>query len=81
VELLEEYPDYMRAGKTLGGGRIKGFTASDLNCKRQAMDHMVGALLSRLDVSPNGSLGQGGEFDKVEAFAVGYFKDIPKHHY
>lgn len=62
----------MRTGRTVGGARLRGFTASDLNLRQQALAFWTGNLLSHAD---NG-LTQVGSIELVAEFAATFFEGV-----
>lgn len=73
-QLVGQFPEPVRTGKTLGGGRMRGFNASDVNLKRQGLAHMWGDMLSRLDVSSGANNVQ--YFDKAADFMLAFFQNV-----
>ena len=71
----------MQSGKTMGGNRTRGFTASDLNFKHQGMSHIWGHLLSLLDTDSISAAGQIFDTEKVAAFTMDFFNKIPRDRY
>jgi hypothetical protein len=67
-----------RTGKTVGGKKMRGFHASDLNLKSQAMAHFWVNLMSRFDA--DGS-GEDACIIKAEKFSVEFFQNITPERY
>ena len=83
--LIKEFPGAkdMRTGFTMGGSRLKGFTASDLNFKHQALAHFWGDMMCCFDEKNNKTdiLDLLCDSNEIEKFTFDFFQKISPDKY
>ena len=84
-EMVNKYPGSkdMRTGVTKGGSRMKGFTASDLNLRHQALSHFWGSMLSYFDEKNAADISDilFNDVNKIEEFVSSFFKQLNPNKY